>query len=233
MKIIALFIRKIGSIFHLISQKIYPKIYKKSKSKFELELEKWNKVRGDQHLRLDYPMKPESIVIDLGGYEGDWASQIYAMYQSSIYVFEPHPTYFNRIKYKFRNNDKIRAYEFGLASKDMKMRINSDEFSSSAFVNKNDSTLVEIQLNSFTHFMEENNITNINLLKINIEGGEFDLLLHLIKQDWLKHIVNIQIQFHEFVDNAVSMRNDIRETLHKTHELTYDYEFVWESWKRK
>ena len=39
----------------------------------------------------------------------------------------------------------------------------------------------------------------IDLLKINIEGGEYEVLENLIENDLIKNIDNIQIQFHDFV----------------------------------
>ena len=37
----------------------------------------WVRDRGDQTLRLDYDLAAASIVFDLGGYEGQWASDIF------------------------------------------------------------------------------------------------------------------------------------------------------------
>ena len=68
---------------------------------------------------------------------------------------------------------------------------------------------------------------------ISIEGGEYDLVKYIIDNNWMNRIDDLQIQFHSFVDDSINKRNEIRKSLSKTHELTYDYEFVWENWKRK
>lgn len=47
----------------------------------------------------------------------------------------------------------------------------------------------------------------------------------------IKNIGNLQIQFHNFVDNAEEKREVIRKQLSLTHELTYDYYFIWENWE--
>ena len=70
-------------------------------------------------------------------------------------------------------------------------------------------------------------------MKINIEGGEFDLLDQLIKSKLVTRIDNIQVQFHNFFDNSKDRREGIRKQLKQTHYLTYDYYFVWENWKLK
>ena len=85
---------------------------------------------------------------------------------------------------------------------------------------------------SFVKFLNENNIDNIDLIKINIEGDEFPVLKSLIDNDVIHMFKNIQVQFHQFIPDSVNLRNWIREKLTLTHKLTYDYEFVWENWEK-
>ena len=45
---------------------------------------------------------------------------------------------------------------------------------------------------------------------------------------------NIQVQFHDFIiQNAEERMINIQRKLELTHELTYQYVFVWENWKLK
>ena len=64
-------------------------------------------------------------------------------------------------------------------------------------------------------------------------GVEFPVLRRLLATDTVSRFVNLQIQFHSFVPNASDERERIREGLSKSHELTYDYPFLWENWRRK
>ena len=45
--------------------------------------------------------------------------------------------------------------------------------------------------------------------------------------------MNIQIQFHNFVEQAKNRREEIRSQLENTHIEAWNYTFVWESWVRK
>lgn len=78
-----------------------------------------------------------------------------------------------------------------------------------------------------------NNIKHIDLIKINIEGGEYDLLEHLLDANFVEQIENLQIQFHDFVENASARMKKIQNRLEKTHYLTYHYPFVWDNWTLK
>lgn len=72
----------------------------------------------------------------------------------------------------------------------------------------------------------------ISLMKVNIEGGEYQLLEKMLSSDLVKNIEYIQIQFHDFVPDAKERRDAIRHSLSKTHVCEWCYEFVWESWRR-
>ena len=192
----------------------------------------WFAVKGDQTLRLNYPLNKESVVFDLGGYKGEFAADIYNKYQSTIYVFEPIQSFYNIIKQQFADNPKIKAFQYGLAGQDQTMQISLTDNSSSVYIK---SKLTEtIQLKSIADFIKTNNIDHIDLIKINIEGGEYDVLEALIAHNMLPLFTDLQIQFHDFIiPNATERMKKIQAELSKTHQLTYQYEFVWENWTLK
>jgi hypothetical protein len=67
-------------------------------------------------------------------------------------------------------------------------------------------------------------------MKINIEGGEFDLLPAAIDSGLIERIKFIQVQFHQFIPNAIENRLQIHKALEKSHRQMWCYDFVWESW---
>jgi FkbM family methyltransferase len=192
----------------------------------------WFAVKGDETLRLDYDLNYNSIVFDVGGYKGVFAAEILCKYNSTIYVFEPIKEFYSIINSKFINNEKVKRFNFGLAGKYQEMQISLSDNSSSIYLKAENCET--IQLKSIVEFIQSNNITQIDLIKINIEGGEYELLESLIENNYLKYFKNIQVQFHDFIiDNAKERMNKIQNELAKTHELTYQFEFVWENWKLK
>jgi hypothetical protein len=104
------FIRKIG--LYLISKAKEP--FPKNR---QAALQKWFAERGDQTLRLDYALNNNSIVFDLGGYKGEWASAIYCKYSCRIFIFEPSKEFFKKIQNRFLLNSDVSVYNFGLAEK--------------------------------------------------------------------------------------------------------------------
>ena len=69
-------------------------------------------------------------------------------------------------------------------------------------------------------------------MKINIEGGEFPLMEHIISCDKQAIVRQYQIQFHNFVENPVDRRIQISHALSETHMRTWCYTFVWENWRK-
>jgi FkbM family methyltransferase len=188
----------------------------------------WFRDKGDETLRLDYDLNEKSIVFDVGGYEGRWASEIFSRYACSVYVFEPVPQFAAKIANRFAKNSKVKVFDFGLADKTRATQIAVDRDASSVF--RETESMEEIRLVRACDFINSNDISNIDLMKINIEGEEYDLLDHLLDSGLTERITNIQVQFHDFVPNAEERMNKIQKRLSKTHSLTYQYPFVWENW---
>jgi len=188
----------------------------------------WFKDNGDKTHRLNYELSKDSIVFDVGGYHGDWAADIFCKYGCYLYVFEPVQSFAELIKQRFSDNEKIYSYNFGLAGKDETIDITLNEDSSSTI--KSSAKTETVSLVEAIKFIQESNIESIDLIKINIEGGEYALLEHLIEANFISKIKNIQVQFHDFVPDAEKKMKYIQQKLNRTHHLTYQYEFVWENW---
>lgn len=191
----------------------------------------WFAVDGDHTLRVTYPLTAESLVVDLGGYEGQWASDIFAMYRCKVLVFEPVPEYAGAIARRFAANPDIVVHPFGLAHETHETELSVDRASSSTF--KTGGPSVRIQLVDAVEFLEHHAAGHVDLLKVNIEGGEYDLLDRLIAGGWIDRITDLQIHFHDFVPNAQQRMKSIQDALRRTHYPTYQYEFVWENWRHR
>lgn len=191
-------------------------------------LQRWFDDKGDETHRINYDLDESSIVFDLGGYLGEWSEKIFNKYGCEIFIFEPVKKYYDEINNKF-NNDKIKTFKLGLSDKDLNVDVYDDGAQSSVYLKSGQKE--NINLVDYNNFINKNNIGVIDLMKINIEGSEFDLLEYIIKNNLHLKIKNIQVQFHKMFSDSESRRDKIRKELSKTHKLTYDYKFVWENWQ--
>lgn len=202
---------------------------------FTVEHSRWLRDKGDENLRLDYPTLDEnSVVLDLGAYKGDFAYAINEKYGCTVYCFEPHPRFFETCVDRFLSNTKVIPLNYGLSDSNGDF-ILSDSADGSSFLNPNKSNKegIECEVREILSALKKLEISEIDLMKINIEGGEYPLLLHMASQSALSLVDKFQIQFHTFIDDAESMRDEITAAFSETHERTWCYTFVWENWKRR
>lgn len=189
----------------------------------------WDK-NVHEKLRYEYNLDEYSIIFDLGGYEGQWTSEIFSRYcPAAVYVFEPVQEFAEAIQHRFRKNPRIHVFAYGLGSRDEQQHLSLSANSSSVFIEGPNKETVTIK--RADDFFKDHGISHIDLMKINIEGGEYDLLEHLLKTGFVRNIQNIQVQFHDFVPDARARMEAIQTELKKTHHTTYAHEFVWENWE--
>lgn len=197
----------------------------------EKRVQPWIRDQGDKTLRIEYDLKQDDVVFDLGGYEGQWASDIFSKYCCLLHVFEPVTPFAQNIAARFRHNPRISVHPFGLSGSSRTGRILIAADASSLF--RSTGTPEEVKLVRASDFLAESAIDKIRLMKINIEGGEYELLEHLIETGYIRNISDVQVQFHDLVPDALARMRKIQNALWRTHYPTYQYEFVWENWRRK
>ena len=93
----------IGGLFCKLALYIY-------QSPHERRVAQWYRDDGDKTHRLNYDLNKDSIVFDLGGYEGQWSSDIYGMYCCNIFIFEVVPEYAMHISKRFEKNEKVKIF---------------------------------------------------------------------------------------------------------------------------
>ncbi len=229
MKIVSFALRSVFMIPSLILRRIGFKFYATPYELHDINISSWFRAKGDQTYRLDYPLNSASIVFDVGGFRGDWAESILNRYHCRIHVFEPIPEHVTMLQQRFSGNSNISIHPIGLAGKTRNQKIGTLALDSSVFKIQGSSITASFQ--DVKEIFEQLHINRIDLMKINIEGIEYELLERLIETGLIKMITDIQVQFHEFVPGAEILRNRIRAKLKETHHCTYNFSFVWENWK--
>lgn len=202
------------------------------RSEFYKELERWQADGGDEANRYTYAhLSKGSLVMDVGGYKGQWSSDIYAKYNCKIMIFEPVHMFATAIEKRFEMNPKIEVFSIALGANQRQETITVDADGSSIY--RAGSQTTTIQFVDVEQFFLEHNIKEVDLMKINIEGGEYELLSRLCEAGITTKVKAIQVQFHKVLPDAEIQMYNLQRELAKTHIPTYQYKFVWENWVRK
>jgi len=188
----------------------------------------FNNGGDDTHL-YNFNLNENSIVFDVGSYKGEYYQEILKRYNCNIHAFEPVPKFYKDCLET--KPHKVTLNNLALGNKNCIFNISSQDNSSSEFFDGWDK--IECKKIDFNNYLTENNIDKIDLLKLNIEGGEYELLSHIIYHNNIDKIDNILIQFHYLEGDAIAERQKIINRLSITHEPKFNYPFVWEHWKLK
>jgi len=192
----------------------------------------WVKDRGDLIHRLDYSLTTTSTVWDVGGYEGQWASDIFARFGCRIEVFEPVPEAAEFVMRRFSSNPSIRIHAHALGVEEGHVQLSLSGDASSLEPSACHGAPLTVEVRDVVNVWRNLNTTWIDVMKVNIEGAEYALLERLIATGLISQIGELQVQFHDFIPDAVRRRSAIVEKLERTHVRTWCYEFVWENWRR-
>lgn len=196
----------------------------------------WPVPAATEEARYIYPLRRDSIVFDVGAFHGNWSRGISDKYYPRIFAFEPVAEFYRRCTegpHALRHPN-VQFFDYGLGARTERcvMHVNND--SSSCVKPTAGARPEEVLLRSIDEVLAELGIGKvIDLIKINIEGGEYELLEHMISTGLIDRCRDVQVQFHAIASDSEERRENIRDALLRTHELTYDTSFVWENWRRR
>lgn len=182
---------------------------------------------GYQDPIYDHPyLTPTSLVVDVGGYKGDWTAGILSRYSPYVDIFEPVKSFVEHLRRRFAGDNRVSIHPVALEDKHESREITVDEDRSSFFTEGKKETIIVEDIGTYP-------LGGADLISINAEGSEYRILPRLIETGMVKIYKNIQVQFHYTIPGAYELRERIRNGLNKTHQPVYNFPFVWESWRRK
>ncbi len=156
----------------------------------------------------------KGVIFDIGANKGDYSKFIRNNGVAiPIYAFEPHPITFKKLKDSTYNLNNFNAINKGLGIKKTISKIydykNNDGSQHASLykdvivkIHNSIASEVDIEIITIDGFVEENNILDISLLKIDTEGNELDVLLGATKTLEKGIISIIQFEFNSM--NVIS-----------------------------
>lgn len=184
----------------------------------------------DEPYCYKFPLNDDSIVFSLGGYLGEWDKRIFDLYKCKLYIFEPVADFYNIIVDVMAGTG-AEIYNIGISDKTRNAEIHVKGNASSLYITSGNPQ--QIKLKNIDEFIFEKDITEIDLMKINIEGEEYNILPYMMVTKTICRIKYLLIQFHPFIDKAEEKRQIIIGELSKTHRQIFNKQWEWEVWERK
>lgn len=155
-------------------------------------------------------------IIDIGGHAGYFSLKI-ADKAKKIYTYEPNPKKYNILKRNIMINNlekKITAKEQAVGKNKTKKILylseKGDAENSTTIKTKNK---ILVDTTTIPEIFERNKIKKCDILKMDIEGGEYEILYNL-PNEYFKRINKIIIETHE-IDNKRRNNKELNKYLKK------------------
>ena len=179
----------------------------------EKSLNQWKLDEGDKTHIFNYELNQNSTIIDLGGYYGIWVElllqKIFPLTPKIILV-EPVVEYYNHLVLKFKNNPNVIILNCGVSTNNNEELKNLYLSSDGSSTNFKEGPITKINTLPINKILSDNNVDNVDLIQINIEGDEYSLMEYMINSGIITKFKNIQVQYHLVVDNDRERREKIR-----------------------
>jgi FkbM family methyltransferase len=175
---------------------------------------------------LNHTLDKDSLVIDCGGYIGDYTAEILLRYGCKVILFEPCPTFYEQCRERFKDDKRVTVLSQGLGRENgfKKLYVNKDATSVFKDWAKSDEVF-DVEIIKLSEFIKDK---KIDCLKLNCEGSEYEIIDELYKSGKIRDINEILVQFHKIKGFNKKFQ---RQYLSETHELVFHYK--WDLWKRK
>lgn len=155
-------------------------------------------------------------VFDVGAGVGSKTKEMMEVFGAcEIYSFEPHPKTYKKLVTNTKGLKRVKTFNLGLGKREgsgILYDISDNKYLKKFQINSNLASVYKnvleelhgksakghkVKLTKIDKFVEKNNISSIDFLKIDVEGSEYEVLVgakNLLKKGLIKHI---QFEFNE------------------------------------
>jgi FkbM family methyltransferase len=184
---------------------------------------------GGNSLLYELPVTANSVIIDAGGYKGEWTAEMIARYGCRSMLYEPVPAFADHCNKFFSKNQLVHVHAAALGGSDRITTFYLLDNGTSEF-RVEDSQQVEAKVVDVARVFDELAGERVACLKLNIEGGEYEVLERMLETGKTALCDSLLIQFHRQPAGYEDRYFQIFDALQSTHTQSWCYEMVWEKW---
>jgi len=169
----------------------------------------FNEIIGHKVYHNDFVNVEENdVIVDIGFNYGLFSMVSLKNNPSKIIAFEPNPKLVSNYQ-KFFNHEKIELHQKAVSNKAgiVTFNENNDPGMSTLLSDINTHNInatYEVELINFYQFLQKNNINQIDYLKVDCEGGEYDIFDSIPNEYLTNQVKKIALEFHhKFEDEKV------------------------------
>ena len=174
-----------------------------------------------------------NLVVSAGaGLDVSFEEELVLKYGAKILIFDPSPTGIKTCERVFAGNCSVNFYEFGLAGKSgfvsfaAPLESDGESFQPTKAVDHRE--MFRFECKSLSEVVREHQIGQAGLLKIDIEGSEYGVLVDLIKNH-PRLFPQIALEFHHKLPGMNPWKQRLKTLLVILRLRLLGYSVVWKS----
>ncbi len=157
-----------------------------------------------------FPFYQNCTIVDIGAHKGYFSlfASMYTGENAKIYSIEPEPSNYSAVCENVKHNKltKISTFQCAIAGKTGKQQLYLSDTVNHSLVKVNSyhpyvkqSESIEVDTYSLKDFMNQNSISEIEFMKMDCEGGEYDILFNTDNETFCR-IKTIALEFHDLMN---------------------------------
>lgn len=180
---------------------------------------------------VNWELNSDSVVVEIGGYQGRWAKAIHDLYQPHLYVFEPQDWAWKNCCEALKGTGaKVYDYALGTYS-GMSVLGDYGRDGASLLKPKHEDRRDVFVRDAVQVLLNELHLTHIDLMLMNIEGYEYRLIPYLASNGILNRTDIFMVQFHKQIDDPQTV--EALKILREDHYSLWFYGITLSAWKHK
>jgi FkbM family methyltransferase len=176
-----------------------------------------------------FPFNTESVIVDIGAHKGFFSlfAVKYSGAHSKIIAIEPEPNNYNSLLKNLKNNNaaNVATMQCAVAKENGTSELFLSESVNHSLIKVNGNHSYIRQGESLTvktitleKLLNDNEIKSVDFLKIDCEGGEYDILFNA-SDAVLNKIETIALEFHDLKDKEKNVYNLLKFLMAKSFNV--------------
>jgi FkbM family methyltransferase len=168
------------------------------------------------YLREIHLANPTPIVIDIGGYIGDFSLYATKYLNAKVIVYEPVPDNYRLLI----ENIKLNGYETRIQPQNEAVGVDGEitinlkktgqDIHASRYMYSDSEDKISVRSLSLDTLFKSHNLSTVDILKIDCEGCEYEILANA-SLDLLKKVKNLTFEYHGIPDFKVKLESVLRK----------------------
>ncbi len=219
--------RVINKVKKVLNIQYYRKLLKADMASHEISM--FGTEYGGFHIATDIYDKDKGLVVYSFGIGEDlsFSEAVMDHFNCDIYAFDPTPKSIKYVEsHELSSNDRFHFYPYGISDKDetghFHLPVNEEYVSGSLHSHDGVKTeAIPVELRTFKTLVEMIESDHIDLLKMDVEGTEFDVMQGILNCDIPISQICLEVHDRYFKDGRIRLENMLKTFTDYGYSLIY------------